>query len=78
MDEILDIHDVLSKLKSLEALGACPACGNDRWEPQAGIVAQPTVKGDAINLGEGIPCAVLLCTHCGNARFHSVQMLEKR
>jgi hypothetical protein len=74
----MDMDDVLAKLKSLEATGACPACGNERWEPQAGIVAHPTVAGDTINLAEGIPCAVLLCTHCGNARFHSTQLLEGR
>jgi predicted nucleic-acid-binding Zn-ribbon protein len=74
----VEIKNMIAKLKTLEAMQSCPACGNSQWEPQARIVSLPAVVGDRVNPLEGLPCLALLCTHCGYLALHSTQLLETR
>ncbi len=73
----MTIDELLAKLKALEASEPCRACGSERWEIQDRIYTLLAVKGDLIDPNEGLPCLVLLCMNCGNARFHSASFLEQ-
>lgn len=74
----IDIENMIAKLKTLEVMQRCPACGNDHWEPQARLVSMPVVVGDRVNPLEGMPCVALLCTHCGYVALHATELLKKR
>jgi len=82
----MNTRERVAKLKDLEAMGSCNACGAVSWEPQAAAAWISLPLGPAPVLAdpaaayreEGFPCLVLLCNHCGCVRLHSTEMLEKR
>lgn len=86
----MPVEDLIAKLKRLEAMGSCPACGNVSWEPQAQFLwfravppLFPDEGGVSTQAGgpdgeEGFPCIALLCTHCGNVRLHATEIVKNR
>ncbi len=72
------IESIIAKLKALEAMHGCPACGNEGWEPQGYLVSLPAVVGDRVNPMAGLPCLALLCKHCGYVALHATELLEQR
>jgi hypothetical protein len=83
-ENLVPVEDTLTKLKHLEAMGSCGACGNSTWEPQgrhAWLLSQevgvvPQTAGP--DLTEGFPCVALLCKHCGNVRLHATELVKQR
>jgi hypothetical protein len=86
----MPVEDLIAKLKHLEAMGSCEACGEVRWEPQAQFLwfqavppLFPNEVGEAAQSArpdgeQGFPCLALLCTHCGNVRLHAANLLKNR
>lgn len=74
----VEIERIFAKLKALEAMQSCPACGDDHWEPQGYLVSLPAVVGDRVNPMAGLPCVALLCKHCGYVALHATELLEQR
>lgn len=79
---IIDIEHIVAKLKTLEAMHGCPACGNVGWQPQPEpMVLLPErilTQGAPTDLTNAVPCVVLVCKHCAYIALHATQLLEER
>jgi hypothetical protein len=69
-------QELLAKLKPLEADRHCSVCGDTDWEPYGEAVFVLPKADHGVVINEGIPCVALFCRVCGNARFHSTEVLE--
>jgi len=73
------MNDFQSKISNLldskGALTPCNRCGNDEFS----IIDDewPVTYSKGGWVGSSIPCAILICTKCGNMIFHSIKQLER-
>jgi hypothetical protein len=68
-------REAFAKLRPLEADSHCGVCGSSDWELYDHSVVVLPVKGHGVLLNDGVPCLVMFCRLCGNARFHSRKVL---
>lgn len=71
-----EFQERVSKLlEEKGALSPCARCGNEEFSITDGEWPITYSKGGWV--GNSIPCALLVCTNCGNLVFHSIKQLER-
>ena len=71
-----EFQDRMSKLIGEKgALFPCARCGNEEFSITESEWPIAYMKGGWT--GNTIPCALLVCTNCGNLVFHSLRQLER-
>jgi len=72
----MSIEELLARLNSVAAEPHCWVCGAADWSAHGEAVFVLPKADHGVVLNEGVPCVVIFCRVCGNARFHSAEVLE--
>lgn len=70
-------QQVIEALRSHARLGKCPACGSDHWVMAGGFMTLPLADGAGGDPagGSALPCAAIVCKHCGNTLLFNLVVL---
>lgn len=79
MKDNFDADIVIRKLKKQGAMHyRCPLCGGTNFAVQGEVATISTTdRINTMNLGTYVPCAMMICTNCGNVQFFALGILDK-
>lgn len=78
MDSTKDFRSkVLNALQEKKTKPKCEICDQNTWSvvDQPASLLIPDQSGAASRPPQNIPCAALICNHCGNVRFFMLGIL---
>ncbi len=79
MNKEFDPANTIKKLKTHGALQyTCPVCKGNSFAVQGEVATITTTKDiNTMNLGSYVPCAMMICTACGNVQLFALGILDK-
>ena len=78
MNSIFNAGRVVKQLKKKGALQySCPVCKGTNFAVQGEIATISTTNTiNTLNLGTYVPCAMMICTNCGNIKLFALEILD--
>lgn len=67
-------EEIILAIERRKGLGPCAACGHKNFRI-VDRIARISVAPPGVLDGPSMPCAVIVCTNCGNSRFHALHVL---
>lgn len=78
MNRVFNAGRVVKQLTKKCALQyTCPVCKGTNFAVQGEIATISTTNSiNTLNLGNYVPCAMMICTNCGNVTFFALEILD--
>jgi len=78
MSDVFDADKVIENLRRFGATNyACPICGGHKFSVQGEIATiNTTNKIRVLSLGTYVPCAMMICSTCGNIQFFALPIIN--
>lgn len=78
MDDILNVDNVITHLRQSGANKyVCPICGGHKFSISGDVATINTTKRiTTLNLGTYVPCAMMICSTCGNIQFFALPIIN--